>query len=67
MSSVTHTLGNLGTKLFLYPLTFLVSIFLAKYLEPEEKGLYAYIIILTSFFIPIFSIRFGRWSCLLCK
>lgn len=59
MSSVKNSLGNLGTKLFLYPINFIISIIIARYLGVEDRGVYSYILVLLSFLIPILSFGFG--------
>lgn len=59
MKSALNSFSNLGTKVLLYPVSFLASIWIARYLGPEEKGIYAYIVVLSSFFIPIFSLGLG--------
>lgn len=59
MSSIKHSLGNLGTKFLLYPLSFATSIVIARYLGPEERGIYSYLLLLVSFLIPIVSLGFG--------
>lgn len=59
MSSVKDSLGNLGTKLLLYPINFIISIIIARYLGPEDRGIYSYILVILSFLIPIISLGFG--------
>jgi O-antigen/teichoic acid export membrane protein len=59
LTAAKNTLSNLITRLLLYPIGFLASIWISRYLGPEEKGIYAYIVILISFFIPIFSLGIG--------
>lgn len=43
----------------MYPITFFASIWIARYLGAEGKGVYSYILVITSFFIPIFSLGIG--------
>lgn len=59
MSSVKDSVGNLGTKLLLYPINFIISIIIARYLGPEDRGIYSYILVILSFLIPIISLGFG--------
>lgn len=53
--SIEYSFSNLTTKVVLYPISFLASILISRYLGAEDKGVYAYILILCSFLIPIFS------------
>lgn len=55
MSLVKNSLGNLGTRLFSYPIAFISSIIVARYLGPSERGVYGYIAILSSFVIAFFT------------
>ncbi len=59
MKSAIYSVSNFATKLTLYPIGFIASIWISRYLGAEDKGVYAYIVILTSFFIPIFSLGIG--------
>ena len=59
MSGVKNSLGNLVTKLTIYPISFISSIVVARVLGPEQRGVFNYLIIVISFLIPIFSLGFG--------
>jgi O-antigen/teichoic acid export membrane protein len=59
LSGVKNSLGNLVTKLTIYPISFISSIVVARVLGPEQRGVFNYLIIVISFLIPIFSLGFG--------
>jgi len=55
MSSTRYATQNLLTQMILIPLGIISSIIIARMLGVEGRGVYAYIILLSSFFIPILS------------
>jgi len=55
MSSTRHATQNLLTQVILIPLGIISSIIIARMLGVEGRGVYAYILLLSSFFIPILS------------
>lgn len=60
MSATKSSLGNFATKLAIYPIGFFSSIIVARILGPEDRGIYTYLLLLTSFIFPIFT--FGLTS-----
>lgn len=55
MSSTKHATQNLLTRAILLPLGIVSSVAIARILGVEGRAVYAYIILLSSFFIPILS------------
>lgn len=55
MSSTKYAVQNLLTRAILIPLGIISSIVIARMLGVEGRGVYAYILLLSSFFIPILS------------
>jgi O-antigen/teichoic acid export membrane protein len=49
VSSAKNILYNLGAKVLLYPLTFIVSIIISRTLGPADKGVLAFVLTVTSF------------------
>ncbi|HMU04497.1 MAG TPA: oligosaccharide flippase family protein, partial [Saprospiraceae bacterium] len=59
MSAKKHIISNLITKLAIYPISFISSVVVARILGPEDRGVYAYLLLIVSFVIPIFSLGVG--------
>lgn len=59
MNAVNNSLGNLITKLAIYPISFISSVVVARVLGPEDRGIYSYLLLLISFLLPIFSLGIG--------
>lgn len=59
MSLSRKSLGNLLSSLVLYPLSIVVSIFVAVELGPDLKGVFSYVLMLRSVFIPIAFLGIG--------
>jgi len=55
MSSTQYATQNIITQAILIPLGIVSSIIIARMLGVEGRGVYAYIVLLSSFFIPILS------------
>lgn len=55
MSSTKYAVQNLLTRAILIPLGIISSVIIARILGVEGRGVYAYIILLSTFFIPILS------------
>ena len=53
MSHSRKSLGNLASSLFLYPISILTGILIAVKLGPELKGVFTYVLMLRTVFIPI--------------
>jgi len=58
-SSTKFAVQNLGTKLILFPLGLISSVLIARMLGVEGKGVYSYVILLSSLFIPILTFGYG--------
>ena len=54
-----NSIGNITTKLILYPINFVSSIIIARYLGAEDRGVYAYIVLINSFVLPFLMLGFG--------
>lgn len=59
MGAVRNTLGNVGSKITLYPISFFTSIVIARYLGPDDRGVYAYIATIISFMTPVVTFGIG--------
>lgn len=59
MSAKKHIISNLITKIAIYPISFVSSVVVARILGPEDRGVYAYLLLILSFVIPIFSLGIG--------
>lgn len=59
MSSTRYATQNLLTQAILIPLGIISSIIIARMLGVEGRGVYAYILLLSSFFIPILSFGYS--------
>ncbi len=57
--AVKHSLQNIVTKFAIYPLNFLSSVIVARALGVEDRGVYSFMVVLTSFLTPIVSLGFG--------
>jgi len=55
MSSTQYATQNIITQAILIPLGIISSVIIARILGVEGRGVYAYIVLLSSFFIPILS------------
>ncbi len=59
MSSTRHATQNLLTQAILIPLGIISSVIIARMLGVEGRGVYAYILLLSSFLIPILSFGYA--------
>lgn len=59
MSATKNTLSNFVTKLAVYPIGFISSVIVARILGPEDRGIYTYLLLLTSFLLPILTFGIG--------
>lgn len=59
MSATKNTLSNFVTKLAIYPIGFISSVIVARILGPEDRGIYTYLLLLTSFLLPILTFGIG--------
>lgn len=59
MSTVKHVVGNLITSLLIYPIGFIASVFIARYLGPADRGLAAFLVLGVGFLIPMISLGIG--------
>lgn len=60
MKAVKDTLHNLGTSMARYPLMLISSIIVTRFLGPENKGIYVYLIMISNVILPISFIGFGN-------
>lgn len=56
MSAGKHVIGNFLTKLAVFPIGFISSIFIARYLGPEDRGLAAFLTLAVAFLLPVISL-----------
>jgi len=59
MSSTRYATQNLLTQAILIPLGIISSVVIARILGVEGRGVYAYIVLLSSFFTPILSFGYS--------
>lgn len=57
-SAARSTIGNLLTKVAVYPLAFAASVLVARTLGPADRGLYAFVAQLGGFLIPLSALGF---------
>ncbi|MEM9544435.1 MAG: oligosaccharide flippase family protein [Bacteroidota bacterium] len=60
MKAVKDTVHNLATLLAKYPLTIISSIVVTRFLGPENKGIYVYLIMVSNVLLPISFIGIGN-------
>ncbi len=58
-SSTKFAAQNLATKLVLFPLGIISSVLIARMLGVEGKGIYSFVVLLSSIFIPILTFGYG--------
>ena len=59
-SFARNSLGNVFTKILIYPINFISSIIIARYLGAEDRGVYAFIVLINSFILPLIMLGFGN-------
>jgi O-antigen/teichoic acid export membrane protein len=59
LSATKNSISNFITKLAIYPIGFISSIIVARILGPQDRGVYVYILLLTSFLLPILTFGIG--------
>jgi len=59
VSSTKFAAQNLATKLLLFPLGIVSSVFIARMLGVEGKGVYSFVVLLSSIFVPILTFGYG--------
>lgn len=60
MKAVRDTLHNFITSIARYPLMLISSVIVTRYLGPESKGIYVYLIMISNVILPISFIGFGN-------
>jgi O-antigen/teichoic acid export membrane protein len=63
LKKVTNTkssINSLVTKLLFYPISFVTSVLIARFLvEPEARGEFSFLLLISSFSVPILSFGSG--------
>lgn len=57
--SARAAVGNLATKVVLYPLAFIASLVVDRALGPHDRGLYSFLLLVGSFMLPLMTFGFG--------
>ncbi|HHH28005.1 MAG TPA: hypothetical protein ENK57_06635 [Polyangiaceae bacterium] len=57
--SARAALGNLVTKIVIYPLAFLATIVVDRTLGPHDRGLFAFLLLVGNFAMPLMTFGFG--------
>lgn len=58
-SSAQNVVGIFATRLAMFPLSIIVAVVVARVLGPHDRGIYAFLILLGNFLLPLLSFGFG--------
>lgn len=59
MSLVKYSFWNLVTKIIILPINFVITMLVAKWLGPHDRGVYAFMVLIPTFLIPLSSFGIG--------
>lgn len=57
--SLVSAVGNLVTKIIIYPLAFAAGIVVDRTLGPHERGVYSFLLLVGNFILPLLTFGFG--------